>query len=153
MARGEGGAGPSDGFTLVEMLVTLAVLGLAAAVAFQSLGRGALDRRAAALSETVAAEIDRLRAEAIRSGRGGRLAFEPGAGLFLSSRPGAAPIPARGVRVAVEGGVPERPLPGEIRLLPDGSSTGGRIVFSAGAEGRILTVSALTGRVRRGEGP
>ena len=152
MGRGAGSSG-QDGFTLVEMLVTLAVLGLAATVAFQSLGRGALDRRAATVSETVAAEIDRLRAEAIRSGRGARLAFEPRDNLFVSSRPGAAPIPARSVQIVVEGGTPERPVPGEIRLLPDGSSTGGRIHFAAGTERRTLTVSALTGRVRRAEAP
>jgi general secretion pathway protein H len=148
------GAGPGqDGFTLVEMLVTMAILALAAGVAFQSLGPGALDRRAALVSETVAAEIGRLRAEAIRSGRAGRLAFEPQAARFTSSRPGASPIPVGGVAVAVEAGPVGRPMPGEVRLLPDGSSTGGRIVLASGGSRRILSVSALTGRVRREEGP
>ncbi|KMO37193.1 hypothetical protein VQ02_13945 [Methylobacterium variabile] len=148
------GAGPGqDGFTLVEMLVTMAILALAAGVAFQSLGTGALDRRAALVSETVAAEIGRLRAEAIRSGRAGRLAFEPQAARFTSSRPGAPPIPVGGVAVAVEAGPVGRPMPGEVRLLPDGSSTGGRIVLASGGSRRILSVSALTGRVRREEGP
>lgn len=141
-----------EGFTLVEMLVTMAILGLAAGVAFQSLGPGALDRRALLVSETVAAEIGRLRAEAIRSGRAGRLAFEPAGARFVSSRPGAAPIPVGGLAVAVEPGPTGRPVPGELRLLPDGSSTGGRIVLAAGTARRILSVSALTGRVRREDG-
>lgn len=146
-------AGPGqDGFSLVEMLVTLAILAMAATVAFQSLGPGALDRRAVLVSETVAAEIGRLRAEAIRTGRAGRLAYEPQAARFTSSRPGAAPIQVRGVAVAVEAGPVGRPVAGEVRLLPDGSSTGGRIILAAGGSRRILAVSTLTGQVRREDG-
>ncbi|AWN54785.1 prepilin-type N-terminal cleavage/methylation domain-containing protein [Methylobacterium sp. 17Sr1-1] len=141
------------GFTLVEMLVTMAIMGLAAGVAFQSLGPGALDRRTLLVSETVAAEIGRLRAEAIRTGRAGRLAFEPQARLFTSSRPGAPPIPVGGLAVAVEPGPVGRPVPGEVRLMPDGSSTGGRILLAGGGTRRALSVSALTGRVRREDGP
>ncbi|WP_238189695.1 pilus assembly FimT family protein [Methylobacterium frigidaeris] len=142
-----------EGFTLVEMLVTMAILALAAGVAFQSLGPGALDRRTLLASETIAAEIGRLRAEAIRSGRAGRLAFEPQGHLFTSSRPGAPPIPVGGLAVAVEPGPIGRPTPGEVRLLPDGSSTGGRILLGGGGTRRVLSVSALTGRVRREDGP
>lgn len=141
------------GFTLVEMLVTMAIMGLAAGVAFQSLGPGALDRRTLLVSETVAAEIGRLRAEAIRTGQAGRLAFEPRARLFTSSRPGAPPIPVGGLAVAVEPGPVGRPVPGEVRLLPDGSSSGGRILIAGGGTRRALSVSALTGRVRREDGP
>ncbi len=153
MRHEPGEAGGEAGFTLVEMLVTMAILGLAAGVAFQSLGPGALDRRTLLVSETVAAEIGRLRAEAIRTGRAGRLAFEPQARLFVSSRPGAVPIPVGGLAVAVEPGPVGRPVPGELHLLPDGSSTGGRILLAAGSARRILSVSALTGRVRREDGP
>ncbi|MGE7414154.1 pilus assembly FimT family protein [Methylobacterium tarhaniae] len=149
MGDGQG----QEGFTLVEMLVTMAILALAAGVAFQSLGPGALDRRALLVSETIAAEIGRLRAEAIRSGRAGRLAFEPQGARFVSSRPDAPPIPVGGLTVAVEPGPVGRPVPGELRLLPDGSSTGGRILLAAGRARRVLAVSALTGRVRREDGP
>ncbi len=148
-----GGTPREDGFTLVEMLVTMAILALAAGVAFQSLGPGALDRRVVLVAETVAAEIGRLRAEAIRTGLSGRLAYEPEAARFVSSRPGAPPIPVGALAVAVEPGPVGRPEPGELRLLPDGSSTGGRILLAAGPSRRILSVSALTGRVRREDGP
>ncbi|BCM84465.1 hypothetical protein mvi_29260 [Methylobacterium indicum] len=133
----------------------MAILALAAGIAFQSLGPGALDRRVVLVAETVAAEIGRLRAEAIRTGLSGRLAYEPQAARFVSSRPGAPPIPvgALAVAVAVEPGPVGRPEPGELRLLPDGSSTGGRILLAAGPSRRILSVSALTGRVRREDGP
>lgn len=148
-----GAKGREDGFTLVEMLVTMAILALAAGVAFRSIGPGALDRRIVLVAETIAAEIGRLRAEAIRSGRAGRLAYEPQAARFVSSRPGAPPIPVGALAVAVEPGPVGRPVPGELRLLPDGSATGGRILLAAGASRRILSVSALTGRVRREDGP
>lgn len=146
--RGGKTAGGTDGFTLVEMLVILAIMGIAVTMAARSMGGGA-DRRALHVADAIAAEIGRLRADALRSGRSGRLVFEPPTGRFLSSRAGMAPIGAAALRVSVEADGPDRAVPGEIRFLPDGSSTGGRIVLDTGAARLVVTVSALTGRVRR----
>lgn len=145
-ARGAG-AGGAAGFTLVEMLVTLAVLALALTLASRSLGGIAAGQRPARLSGAIAGEIGLLRAEALRTGRSASLVFDAAGGRFLSSRPGAAPIPAP-LHVTVEAAGRE---PGEIRLLPDGSSTGGRIVLRDAAARSVVSVSALTGRVRRDE--
>lgn len=142
--------GTTDGFTLVEMLVTLAVLSLALTLAVRSMGGMHAGRRPVHLSGLIAAEIGLIRADALRSGRGGRLVFDPASGRFLSSRTGAAPIAAP-LGVAVETGDSAGAAPGEIRFLPDGSSSGGRIVLQNAAARLVLTVSALTGRVRRDE--
>ncbi|GJD79496.1 prepilin-type N-terminal cleavage/methylation domain-containing protein [Methylobacterium gregans] len=141
------GAGGTAGFTLVEMLVTLAVLALALTLASRSLGGMPAGQRPARLSGAIAAEIGLLRAEALRTGRSASLVFDAAGGRFLSSRPGAGPIAAP-LHVTVEAAGGE---PGEIRLLPDGSSTGGRIVLRDAAAQSIVSVSALTGRVRRDE--
>lgn len=143
--------GRADGFTLVELLVVLAILSLAVTAGSQTLLGATADRRAAQAGDAVAAEIGRLRAESLRSGSGGRLLYEPETARFLSSRPGAAPILTTGLRVSLETAPSDRPVPGEIRLLPDGSATGGRIVLASRGSSVVLTVGPLTGRVRREE--
>ena len=139
-------AAATAGFTLVEMLVTLAILGLAAGVAVQ-FGGGA-GRHVQRLSEAVAGEIGLLRAEALRSGTTTRLAFDPGSGRFLSSRSGAVRIQAAPLPVRIETADSGTGASAEIRFLPDGGSSGGRIILGPPG-GVVLTVSTLTARVSR----
>lgn len=146
------GTDVEDGFSLVEMLVVLALLGLAAAGAGPALDALVPARRLDRAAETLRTEIDLLRGEALRTGRTGRLVLDGPANRFLSSRPGAVPIPVAAVlRVDVPrtrwGG------PGEIRFLADGSASGGRIDLASGTARRVLTVSPLTSLVRSGEAP
>lgn len=147
-----GGIGKEEaaGFTLVEMLVTLVIVGFAATVAYQFAGVGAAGaKRADRIAASLGAEIAMLRAQAIRTGQATRIVFEPEAGRFLSSRPGAAPIATAPlpVTVQVEDGIAASP--GEIRFLPDGGSSGGRIVIGPGRGGSVLTVGAMIGRAHR----
>ncbi len=128
----------------MEMLVTLVIVGLAAAVAFQFAGGSNEGRRAARLSATLSAEIGLLRAQALRTGATTRLAFDPETGRFLSSRAGAPPIPTAPLPVLVEAGTP-----GEIRFLADGGSSGGRIVLGAPGARAVLSVGTLTAQVHR----
>lgn len=95
----------SLGFTLVELLVVLAVLGLAAAVVVPALATRA---RADAASVAHALEIayGEARDEAVDHGVPVRVAVELGTGryLVLAAAPGA-PVPARGGAVALGAGV------------------------------------------------
>jgi general secretion pathway protein H len=142
--------GAEDGFSLVEMLVVLAILGLAAAASGPALDAVLPARRLERAAEALRAEIDRLRGEALRTGRTLHLTLDGPANRFVSSRAGAAAIP---VAAALRVDVPhtKRGEAGDIRFLPDGSSSGGRIVLTRGTASRVLVVSALTGLVR-GEG-
>ena len=138
-----------DGFSLVEMLVVLAILGLAAAASGPALDTLVPARRLDRAAETLRAEMDLLRGEALRTGRIGRLVLDGPNNRFLSSRPGAAPIPVAAVlRIDVPrsrwGG------PGEIRFLADGSTSGGRIDLTRGRTSRVLVVSPFTGLVQTG---
>lgn len=136
------------GFTLVEMLVTLVILGLAAAVAMQFAGSGA-GRRADRIAATLGSEMALLRAQALRSGQTAHLVFDPESGRFLSSRPGATPIATKPLPVLVQVEETANATAGEIRFLPDGGSSGGRIVIG----GRVLTIGTLLGGVSRGTMP
>lgn len=145
-------AGPGqDGFSLVEMLVVLAILGLAAISAGPALDTLVPVRRLERTAETLRAEIDLLRGEAIRTGRPMRLVLDGATNRLVSSRPGATAIP---LTVALRLDVPaaKRGDPGEIRFQADGSTSGARLLLTLGRAARILTVSPLTGLVQAAEG-
>lgn len=140
-------AGGTGGFTLVEMLVALAIVGLAASVAVQFTGSGS-GRRVGRITASLSAEIGLLRAQALRSGQTARLVFDSETGRFLSSRIGAAPISTAPLPVLVETGDASGTT-SEIRFLPDGGASGGRIVIGSPRDQQVLSVSRLIARVRR----
>lgn len=135
------------GFSLVEMLVVLAVLGLVASLAVPALGNLLPGRRLDGTASAIAGELTRLRAQARRTGAPASLTYDPARALFVSSRPGAAPIAAADLAVTVLRSEASRAGPGEIRFLADGGSTGGAIRLDGRAGARLLSVSSLTGRV------
>jgi general secretion pathway protein H len=124
------------GFTLIEMLVVLVVIGLIAGLV---IARGpqrsaGLDLRAA--TEAVTQELRRARTVAIAENREVSVAFDPA---------------AHGVRAA---GAALRVLPGAVafaaatvRFAPDGSAAGGPIALAAAGRRVVIAVSWLTGRV------
>ncbi|MFY9294329.1 MAG: prepilin-type N-terminal cleavage/methylation domain-containing protein [Methylorubrum rhodinum] len=139
------------GFSLVEMLVVLAVLGLVAGLAIPAIGTMLPGRRLDQTAAALAGELTRLRAQARGSGAPASLTFVPERGLFVSTRPGAAPIAAGGVAVEVLRSEASRAERGEIRFFPDGSATGGAIRLVGAAGRRTLAISSLTGRVAEAE--
>ncbi len=139
------------GFSLVEMLVVLAILGLAVGIGAPSIGGLFPSHRLNAAAEAVVGEVALLRIEAQRTGRPMSLVFDEETRRFVSARPGAPALAMPEWRVSVEGGTPGRVEPGEIRFLPDGGSTGARITLSGSGGTRILVVSRATGAVRRAE--
>ena len=139
------------GFSLVEMLVVLAIVALAAGLGIPSIRNIVPSQRLSSTAERVASEIALLRTEAQRTGHVTRLVFDGETNRFVSSRPGAPALAMAGWSVQFETGTASRMQPGELRFLPDGGCTGARITLSGRGGTRILTVSRATGFVRQAE--
>jgi general secretion pathway protein H len=137
------------GFTLLELLVVLVIIGLAASLIPGFLLRenpsALLDRAAA----SVADGLRTVRSQAILENRENLFAVDVESRQF---RAGAAAIP-----VQIGGAVALRLLSaesersgatsGRIRFFPDGSSTGGRILLAQGDDRRAVEVDWLTGDI------
>jgi len=121
-AIGEG----ARGFTLIEMLVILAITGLIASLTFPAVERGFVRQAFEGAAAQLDGAVRGARADAMRTGR-----------------PVAVVLPAdlpAGITIAA----PERAL----IFYPDGSSSGAALVLNAGARRRVLVVSVDTGLVR-----
>lgn len=138
---------PAAGFTLLEMLLVLTVLAMAAGIAAPRLTR--LPERALLQSESSAAIalLGRARLAAISSNRpvaaavnvqdmsieaaGKRHVFDDG--ISLSLRTGASLMAG--------------PAVGRIVFYPDGSNSGGLIEIIRGGAKRIVRIDWLSGRI------
>jgi len=137
----------ANGFTLIEVLVVLVVLGLLVGIV---VSRGpprsvTLDLRAAA--QTVAANLRVARAEAIAHNRDTVFVLDV---VQHDFRVGSGPVTRLSPNIAltmltVAGAT--TPATGAMHFLPDGSSTGGRIALSEGTRRVEVFVDWLTGRV------
>ena len=133
----------TGGFTLIEMLVVLAVLGMVLAVTLLH-GRSrnpALEASSAA--GIVAAVLRAARAQAIAEDRPVRVSVDPAQhSLRVNGRP---PRTLRPEIAAVP--------PTGIAFAPDGSASGGAVLVAEGAHRLAVQVDWLTGRVSVAEAP
>jgi prepilin-type N-terminal cleavage/methylation domain-containing protein len=149
--RRQGQAGDrasARGFTLIELVVTLFVLGVAAAVVAPAMGRSVDAIRGRAEVSGMAAYLRAAREQAITSGvpLEVRLVSETRTLLILVAGSDAVRS-SRGFTtlLAIE---PDPPTATTVTFQPEGLSTGG--VFRILAPGRrhyVVVVDALTGRV------
>jgi general secretion pathway protein H len=135
------------GFTLVEMLVVVALMALAAGIALPLLSGKPTDtlRLRAAVNDLTGA-IRTTRATAILRDTEAVLVFDVDRNALTSPALRQRSF-APDIAMRLEVAAPERQSPsrGGIRFYPDGSSTGGEVVLSLrGRESRIC-VNWLTG--------
>ena len=126
----------AGGFTLIEIVVVLAILGLLAALV---VGRGPM--RSARLdldtaTRQVAGSLRLARSKAIAQNHGVRWLAGPAGFGFEGAPPQSLPP---GVRI---------PAPVAIGFAPDGSSTGGSVTLQSGSRGKTVGVDWLSGRVQ-----
>lgn len=125
------GGHPSSGFTLVEALVVLAVVGLAAGIAYPQLDRAIGAVRARQARSDVSAALLTARALALRTGAAADLKIDPdGTGFSIA---GGAPQPLAG-NATIEG------KPEQIWFYPDGTSLGGSLTLTTSVGRTTYTI-------------
>lgn len=139
----------SAGFTLVEMLVVLTIIGLVAALAFPALRRPPDNLRLEAATRTLASALRLSRAQAIGRNADVVLTIDADRRMFESSAVRATQLDHE-ISVEMIFATPERRgrAAGAIRFFPDGTSSGGDIVLTLGRRQARISVNWLTGEAR-----
>lgn len=137
-----------QGFTLIEVVIVLFVLGLAAAVVVPSVGRGSDALRTRADVAGFSAFLRHAREQAITRGEPHEVRVDPEARLLVLALSGSEAVRASkrlSSRLRIEAHPPSALT---VQFLPHGLSTGGSFRIE-GPGGRIYLVSVhpLTGRV------
>lgn len=136
------------GFTLVELLVVLAVLALVLTLLPPLLEGNQARAELTAAAREVAAALRETRGLALRDGRVESFAVDGRAGTFRAGASGRLHHLPAGLRLSLDppaGGAAA--AQGVIRFFADGSSTGGGLALTQGGRRSHVAVDWLTGRV------
>ena len=134
----------SAGFSLIEMLVVLAIIALAA-TALPMLGAGLPGVRLRAEADRIASVLRDLRDAAIRRDATTQLTIDPAARTYTATGTAPRGLPASVTRIEMQN-------PGGccIRFFADGTSTGGTVVLRGIRRSAVIRVDWLTGAVHGG---
>lgn len=136
------------GFTLIEVIVTLAILGLAMILVtgYRAPWSSTLGLKGTAAA--LASGLRLARSQAIATNREVTLDLDLKAHRWRVGRGELRPLPAKlKIKLLTVAGEQRGRGVGGIRFNPDGSSTGGRISLADGASQIAVGVDWLTGRV------
>jgi len=138
------------GYSLMELVVVLAILAVAVALVAPAVGRTVDDVRVRAELAGVAGFLRAAREQAVTRRQTLEVALDPESRLLLLRRPGRegeAPVQAsRAVSALLR--VEADPAMPRVTFLPHGMSSGARFTIEApGPRAYVITVDPLTGRV------
>jgi prepilin-type N-terminal cleavage/methylation domain-containing protein len=138
------------GFSLMELVVVLAVLAIAAAVVAPAVGPTADSVRARAEVGAVAAFLRSAREQAVTRQQALEVLVDNDTHALVVRRAGregeAAVIASRAVSPLLR--IEADPPPPRVTFLPHGMSSGARFAVAApGSRAYVIAVDALTGRV------
>jgi general secretion pathway protein H len=143
-----GHAKRANGFTLIEMLVVIVLIGITAAVVAVSVTHGLSSARIHAASSDLAAALRYTRSQAIVHAKQETLTVDVTGHTYKAPGRPQVKLPA-GMGLKLTSAVADRidDHRGRIRFFPDGSSTGGRVTLSHGQREWHVNVAWLTGTV------
>jgi general secretion pathway protein H len=135
--------GDQAGFTLTELLVVLAIVGLLIAAIPVLLRTAMPGMKSLAAARALAQDLRMARGQAIASGAATTIRFDTNRQVYLVEPGDHARKLPDAVRFSISG---QRPVT-QIGFYADGSSTGGVVLVGDGALRHRVTIAWLTGRV------
>jgi general secretion pathway protein H len=138
----------SQGFTLMEMIVVLAIFALVSVAALPYASRSGERQEFIAFSQTLAAGLRQTQMEAIARNSETVFGIDLSRRVFVTEHgKRETPIPSIvGVSIyTANGELSNRSA--QFRFFPDGGATGGRMVLSHAGEKRTIAVNWLTGHI------
>ena len=144
---------PARGFTLLETLLVVAILALAAALAAAAVTGGLRGMELRSTAKEMAVNLRFTRARAIATGQPQRFVVDPAAHAWSAPDGRDGEIPRR-LSVEFTGAREVQPAEGQgaIVFFPDGAATGGRIRLALDDAAWDIDVAWLTGEVTVGRG-
>ena len=146
-------ASGAGGFTLIEMLVVLAIIAAVSLLAAAAVTNGFTGARLRSDAKEIAAQLRYTRAHAISTGRAQRFLIDPAAHTWRAPNTRDGKV-SKQFGIVFTGAREVQPTQGvgAIMFFPDGASTGGRVQVSAKTAAWNIDVAWLTGEVKLARG-
>lgn len=143
------GTGSSRGFTLLEILLVLFLMGLAYGLAAPMIGSGAVTLELKSATRQLAAGLRKARGIAIAQREDAVLTVDVEERRFALSGDSKIYPLSKDIEINLFTAQSEQVAEkvGNIRFFPDGTSTGGRITLTAKGSAFSVDVDWLTGKV------
>lgn len=149
MLRKSGQQRQARGFSLLEMMLVIAIIALASVLAAAVMTGGIDGLRLRSASKQIAAQLRYTRAQAIATGEAQRFTIDPRAHTWQAPKQRRGQIPEQ-LGIVFIGAREVQPTRGEgaVVFFPDGASSGGRVQLRAQRAAWNVDVAWLTGQVK-----
>lgn len=138
-----------SGFSLLELIIVLLLLGLSSLIVLPSMDRGLKDLEIRRSALRLAAVARDLRSQAIYKGTFQGLILDPSENSYQVLRGAKVRLPSSNKVSAIEGGEPVGKGMRQFHFFPNGSTLGGGIEISGrkGSTSYVIRFDPLSGKV------